>query len=1059
MKKFSFILVLTIAAFLLNVSLVYSQTEKYPLPEDAYEGIFEFTYANVLAGTIGTIHYKDSTYIPMTEVLSRLLIYHEYDKDNLIVKGFYIHPDTSFFFDFINKTAELGDKENDISENEFVLNDFDVYVVPSLIKRIFNINITTDFSKLAIRIHKGLSDVIDLPLYTKLYKQNLYDKIADNKQNFEYSPLLFDRDWSFLDGGLLDYSLNLSQYTDNRVYGFGTNFGLEILGGDLSGRVSGSLNENINLFSFINEFKWRYFFGDNPFFTQASVGYLTTPGYKSNPVPTAPLRGVQISNETQNVPMYFDDFLIQDKTTPGWQVELWIDGQIEDQMIAEPDGFYRFTIPLKFGYTTIEVKIYGTKGEIVETREVLQVPSEFYQPGEIKYVINAGETLGDGVKTAESVVSIGLTNWLSNSTHLHFDEFSQGMEYYNHSAARLFGNVIANFDTQIGEFYKVGAFASFGTSGSFNAFYTRTDQSVLNEGGSFIQSYEAAVGLPRFWDLPFNFRLRGNRREYTGYNNNSFAADMNGYLYPFGISARYLINSTDYIGSSPSSDNRMTQSINGNISYSWINKPGILEFTGNTRFRLNADYDITSKQLNFVGLNMDQSIMRLGYLRAGVVRDMISKSTRFDAGIILDFASFRSDSRARYYSEKPSFTQAISGTLGYNSNDNILFANNPRTQIAVGSGAASLRFFLDENENGTYDSDEHVIHGVKFDMQNARIVNDKESDIRVAYGLPAYGRYNVRIDPKSFRNPLWVPEITEFSFIADPNKFKNMDIPCYSAGVIEGIVTKNDGREAVPQAGVKVHVMRKDSSFYEKLPVFSDGSFYLVGVPPGDYIAWVDSAQKSILNVKSNPEQLAFTVKKSTDGDYLDGLDFELLTQEAYLAKADDLRPSIPSTDVTDEEESVEEDVVEEVADESTDVAEVVIPTEETNDAVTPNEQPKPKVAITPNTSKIFTFSDSKSVKLSSSMVEYLDGIVDYLKSNSSAEISIVGHTDNFGTFDETQEISEGRANAAVKYLTSKGIAKNRILSRGEGARSPVSSNLTEDGRKQNRRLEIFVIE
>jgi outer membrane protein OmpA-like peptidoglycan-associated protein len=92
-------------------------------------------------------------------------------------------------------------------------------------------------------------------------------------------------------------------------------------------------------------------------------------------------------------------------------------------------------------------------------------------------------------------------------------------------------------------------------------------------------------------------------------------------------------------------------------------------------------------------------------------------------------------------------------------------------------------------------------------------------------------------------------------------------------------------------------------------------------------------------------------------------------------------------------------------------------------------------------------------------MEKYLDVVANYMKKNLRAVVSIVGHTDNFGTLDETQSLSEQRAQEAVRYLIGKGIGRERILPRGEGSRTPIVSNTTPSGRKQNRRLEVTIIE
>jgi outer membrane protein OmpA-like peptidoglycan-associated protein len=73
--------------------------------------------------------------------------------------------------------------------------------------------------------------------------------------------------------------------------------------------------------------------------------------------------------------------------------------------------------------------------------------------------------------------------------------------------------------------------------------------------------------------------------------------------------------------------------------------------------------------------------------------------------------------------------------------------------------------------------------------------------------------------------------------------------------------------------------------------------------------------------------------------------------------------------------------------------------------------------------------------------------------------VSIEGHTDNMGTPELNKRLSLDRANAVRDWLITRGIAADRIQTKGYGQDSPVSTNSTEEGRALNRRIEFRVIE
>ncbi|HAO46768.1 MAG TPA: OmpA family protein [Ferruginibacter sp.] len=88
-----------------------------------------------------------------------------------------------------------------------------------------------------------------------------------------------------------------------------------------------------------------------------------------------------------------------------------------------------------------------------------------------------------------------------------------------------------------------------------------------------------------------------------------------------------------------------------------------------------------------------------------------------------------------------------------------------------------------------------------------------------------------------------------------------------------------------------------------------------------------------------------------------------------------------------------------------------------------------------------------------------LDELVAYLNRKDDERIEIQGHTDNVGTAKSNQVLSENRANTVRNYLIGKGIDPNRLTAKGYGFSVPVADNKTAEGRAQNRRTEVKILE
>jgi outer membrane protein OmpA-like peptidoglycan-associated protein len=86
-----------------------------------------------------------------------------------------------------------------------------------------------------------------------------------------------------------------------------------------------------------------------------------------------------------------------------------------------------------------------------------------------------------------------------------------------------------------------------------------------------------------------------------------------------------------------------------------------------------------------------------------------------------------------------------------------------------------------------------------------------------------------------------------------------------------------------------------------------------------------------------------------------------------------------------------------------------------------------------------------------------LDGLVASLNKDPSSHITIEGYTDNAGKPEYNRELSQRRADAVMQYLIAHGIAPDRLNAVGKGESSPVASNATAQGRRQNRRVNIVV--
>lgn len=86
-----------------------------------------------------------------------------------------------------------------------------------------------------------------------------------------------------------------------------------------------------------------------------------------------------------------------------------------------------------------------------------------------------------------------------------------------------------------------------------------------------------------------------------------------------------------------------------------------------------------------------------------------------------------------------------------------------------------------------------------------------------------------------------------------------------------------------------------------------------------------------------------------------------------------------------------------------------------------------------------------------------LDKFAKSLLDNPDTDLVIYGHTDNTGSKEVNQRISDQRAMSVRNYLVNKGVGASRLTTKGMAYDQPVADNSTAAGRAQNRRVEVYI--
>lgn len=88
-----------------------------------------------------------------------------------------------------------------------------------------------------------------------------------------------------------------------------------------------------------------------------------------------------------------------------------------------------------------------------------------------------------------------------------------------------------------------------------------------------------------------------------------------------------------------------------------------------------------------------------------------------------------------------------------------------------------------------------------------------------------------------------------------------------------------------------------------------------------------------------------------------------------------------------------------------------------------------------------------------------LNKLINYLNDNPTARLEVQGHTDSTGSATINNRLSQDRANSVISYLIREGVNNSRLSAKGYGSTQPIDTNDTIEGRANNRRVEIKILD
>ena len=806
------------------------------------------------------VHYDGSTvYLPFTEVFRILDLNVGTDPDRTRIEGFFVTKDRRYELRPKEARAVVGGMEIPLPPGSFQYDGMELYLRIDQFKRLFDLDMAFSFSML--RVLLPLND--QFPAYQRLKRKQAREKLEKTEAALRNVKII-PRKHEWFSGGVVDWTLSANpiggsgQYADMGI-------GSMLLGGDLS--VSGAGNTTTGIRTDEITARWHYAINPNPYVTQVELGSINSGGMLSRS-----MRGALFTNRPQVQQAYFQTINLTGTLEPGWEVELYADGKLIDYAESDQSGEYHFNVDINYGSSDLQLKMFGPNGEIRTEQEHVQVPYTLVRKGQFEYTSSVGSdvvtpgrrwyTQANAYYGVFNRITAGLGADIPLSPQIQ--NISEKPLLSAEATAKILSSAVANVSCSPGYRSLFGLNYTMPSSISANLGLTTFSENKLRNPVE--QKYSASLSLSspiRIGRRYLGLRYNVSRDVYKTFSSTS----MN-----YGFTASVWRLYVNYLGRMKST--RYPSRVARTLTSQMLLSSDLMRWL---RPQFRIDYDHTTNGLSRFGVYVTRRFLKTGQISLSYERSPVAKSDMIMFGVNFFTAAASFATRAQYSDHRMAMSQVQHGSIRYDRSVGKLRFDR---RNGIGYGSAVVRPFIDADNDGIAGKNEEVLPGLR-----ARIRGVGGRPIgrgRMFYydGLRPYDSYTIQVDATTLDNPLLKPAYEHFTVSVNPNVVTVVDVPVVMAADISGTVERETTAGKVGVGGMLLHVLNLSKDMISEITTFSSGQYYYLGLVPGTYRAYLDSAQMERYGYVSEPPSIEFEVKPSATGSSVENISFVLKAKQ-----------------------------------------------------------------------------------------------------------------------------------------------------------------------------------
>jgi hypothetical protein len=740
---------------------------------------------------------------------------------------------------------------------ELVVRDGEVFLSTAVLTRILAVQWDINWRDLTVTIVEPNA----LPVARRIAREGLAAARLTPQGAVRPPELLYPLERPYTDGMVVDYSL-LAPSNDALGGGaYQVGAGVDLLGGSLQALIQseGEIRDGRTRMDASWNGVWRH----SRWLTQLRLGDGLTTGSRFRA-----LRGVAVTNAPYLRPAILGDLPYSGALGPGWQIEAYRGGRLIAFDSVNPLGTFTIDVPLQYGENPIDFVAYGPFGEVRQFNRTYRVSTDILAAGRLEYGVSAGECrVAVCQATANADVRYGVsTRWTLQAGIDQFWRRDRDNLFHPYvGATGSIGNSIGVQAELVKDAVLRGAVRYEPTidvqvSAEVTRFARGLEQPLLTPGGRRDQITLSGFyrPFPRLGSLFLDGvvdRVREDRGTITSARlGGSVQFDVLRVLPSVRVSREHLVGTP--------ATTRTTLVLNSILLPMRRLGPALGQVSARATLETTPGLETESGSV-FLGRRVTNGLR----FELGSAWQRHTRGATISALLAAELPSLRAYSTITAPSGTPATTSHyLQGSAIYDREHSaVAFAPGPSLQRAGLSGYV----FIDLNDDGRRGANEPVIPEVRLQVGMGSTTTNRNGEYRI-WDVTPYEATYVAVDTTSLRTPLWVPAYGAVLVEPNPNRFRVLDIPILPGGVIEGQVVREAVTGDVPVAGALVVMRHRKTGKERKILTFGDGSFYAIGVRPGEYELRLDQAASQRLGAPADP--IRFTLPVELDGATISGL-------------------------------------------------------------------------------------------------------------------------------------------------------------------------------------------